>query len=190
MAETQSVVITKDMLIADIVQHFPDAADVMQAHGLHCLGCDVNLYESLEQGAKGHGFSDDKISEIVQDINVKAQHYTPPVHDTAATLTVTDVAAQKLKEIMHQQQRDSHGLKISVVAGGCSGFMYKFEFAEQPAANDETIEAKGVKIFIDAASLEKIGGSEIEYIDSLQGAGFNVKNPTATKSCGCGKSFR
>ena len=105
-------------------------------------------------------------------------------------VTLTDIAAQKVRQFMNGQQAESEvGLRVGVRGGGCSGFQYQLAFDEQ-RDGDVIFESSGLKILVDSQSLPYVDGSEIDYIESLQGAGFQVNNPNVVAACGCGSSFR
>ena len=97
-------------------------------------------------------------------------------------------AADQINVIM-AKQKDSKFLRVSVEGGGCSGFQYKFDFADTPETDDIIIERDGAKILIDSVSLEFLGGSVIDYTRELIGSAFKIKNPNAIAACGCGTSF-
>lgn len=191
-----SVFVTKEMTIEQVVNAYPEAAEIIQAYGLHCVGCHANPFETLEMGAARHGMDDATIASMLADVNEfvrqKQQEKTNgAAHDYTndAPITLTDKAALKLAELLKSQNKTGWGLKLAVVAGGCSGFTYQMSLAEAPGAGDKTIESGGVRVFIDPASAHRIAGAEIDYVESLQGAGFKVSNPQAKANCGCGKSF-
>lgn len=99
-------------------------------------------------------------------------------------------AVQKVKSMLEAEgKQDTHGLRISVMPGGCAGFMYYFNLADDVKPTEVVQEIGGIKVFIDKGVIPMLKGSKIEYIDALQGAGFKVINPNATAECGCGKSF-
>jgi iron-sulfur cluster assembly accessory protein len=104
-------------------------------------------------------------------------------------LTITDVAAEKVKALMAQEGEEDLALRIGVRPGGCSGFQYNIYFDDEVEEDDEVFETKGVKIMVDAMSVPYIMGSEFDYVDGLMGAGFTVNNPNVQGSCGCGGSF-
>ena len=106
-------------------------------------------------------------------------------------ITITDKGAEKVQEFLASQGADtsSAGLRVGVRGGGCSGFQYHRAFDEQ-RDGDEVFTDHGLKILVDAPSLPYVHGSVIDYVDSLQGAGFQVSNPTVVAACGCGSSFR
>ena len=106
---------------------------------------------------------------------------------------VTDRAASRIAEIVAESGASPGGqqsaLRVAVLAGGCSGFQYKFELDETPAADDLIIQQGPAKVFVDPASLDLLAGSELDYTDALMGAHFAVRNPNAKSACGCGTSF-
>lgn len=104
-------------------------------------------------------------------------------------ITVTDHAFEQLQTILRENPgQHEKGLRISVESGGCAGLQYGMAF-DSRQEGDEIIERNGVKVFIDAKSLEYLRDSTIDYADGLSGAGFKVHNPNARRSCGCGTSF-
>ena len=100
--------------------------------------------------------------------------------------TVSDAAATRIAEIVGQTQQ---ALRVAVLAGGCSGFQYRFELDPATAPDDLVIEKSGAKIVVDPTSLELLAGGELHFNDALMGSYFTVRNPNATSSCGCGTSF-
>ena len=104
-------------------------------------------------------------------------------------ITVTPKAAEKVKEFMKQEGKDDLFLRVYVSGGGCSGLSYGMGFEEKSDEDDTVIEEHGVKLLIDSYSSRHLKGTEIDYIESLMGAGFKINNPNVTKSCSCGHSF-
>ncbi len=107
---------------------------------------------------------------------------------TQAQVTVSDSAAKQIAQIVAKEPADTM-LRVSVEGGGCSGFQYKFDLVQSREADDMAIEKAGVTVLIDPVSVDYLEGSEIDYVDGLIGAAFQVKNPNATAACGCGTSF-
>jgi iron-sulfur cluster assembly accessory protein len=103
----------------------------------------------------------------------------------------TEKGAVKVREFLESQGADisTAGLRVGVRGGGCSGFQYQLAFDDQHDG-DAIFEDQGLRILVDAQSLPYVDGSEIDYVDSLQGAGFQVNNPNVVAACGCGSSFR
>ena len=104
-------------------------------------------------------------------------------------LTLTETAVSKVKEIMTQQSPEPAALRVAVVGGGCSGFSYHMAFESESNGMDKVLEFNGLKVFIDQASLLYLEGTEIDYAETLEGAGFRFNNPNVKHTCGCGSSF-
>ena len=106
-------------------------------------------------------------------------------------ITFTEKGAEKVKEFLASQGADTEtsGLRVGVRGGGCSGFQYALAFDER-RDDDVVFEDHGLCILVDSQSLPYVDGSSIDYVDSLQGAGFQVNNPNVVAACGCGSSFR
>jgi iron-sulfur cluster assembly accessory protein len=107
----------------------------------------------------------------------------------ATNLELTPYAAQKVKEIMSQQEPAPAGLRVSVVGGGCSGFSYQMNFENQTNPIDKVFEFEGLKVFVDQASLMYLKGTRIDFVETLEGSGFKFENPNVKSTCGCGSSF-
>ncbi|OGN88111.1 MAG: heme biosynthesis protein HemY [Chloroflexi bacterium GWC2_73_18] len=114
----------------------------------------------------------------------------PQPEVTPPPVTLSDAAAGKLRELTEQEQNPAIGLRVYVYSGGCSGFRYGMMLEDQPTADDLTVESQGIRVYIDDQSVQYIQGAEIDYVDTLMGAGFTVNNPNAVAACGCGSSFR
>lgn len=110
------------------------------------------------------------------------------VETLAQPLILTAAAAKRIALIADKQSRPAI-LRLSVEGGGCSGFQYKFDLADAPDADDTVSETDGVKLVVDPISLDLIGGSVVDFVESLGGAAFKVENPQAAAGCGCGASF-
>ncbi len=104
-------------------------------------------------------------------------------------ITITDNAARRISELIAAEQSSELMLRISVSGGGCSGFQYGFSLDDACQDDDLTFERNGIKVVVDNTSLELIGGAEIDFVEELVGSSFQVRNPNATSSCGCGNSF-
>ena len=104
------------------------------------------------------------------------------------TITVSEAAASRIAKILLKEPGKS-ALRVSVEGGGCSGFSYKFDLAEKADADDIIIEKNSAMVLIDPVSVEYMDGSEIDFVDNLMGQSFQIRNPLATASCGCGTSF-
>jgi iron-sulfur cluster insertion protein len=104
-------------------------------------------------------------------------------------ITITEKAAEKVNEIAKEEDLGGQGLRLRVVGGGCAGFSYDLYFEDKPTEMDEEFESRGVKLFVDPLSYQYLDGTEIDYVESLQGAGFKFQNPNVKSTCGCGSSF-
>jgi len=105
-------------------------------------------------------------------------------------VSLSDAAALKLRELTAEETNPAIGLRVYVYSGGCSGFRYGMMLEDAPTAEDKVLEANGVKVYVDGKSVDLLQGSQIDYVDTLMGAGFTVNNPNAVAACGCGSSFR
>ena len=103
---------------------------------------------------------------------------------------LTEVAAGKVKEIISQQSPAPSVLRVAVVGGGCSGFSYHMAFDNQENPSDNVYEFEGVKLYVDQMSEMYLDGVQIDYIETLEGAGFKFNNPNVKSTCGCGSSFQ
>ena len=104
-------------------------------------------------------------------------------------MTVTEAAATKIRQLM-ADETDVSVLRVAIQGGGCSGFQYGLGFDRGPVEGDHEFEMHGVQVVVDPFSAPYLEGAEIDYVDSIQAAGFAINNPNATASCGCGHSFR
>ena len=106
-------------------------------------------------------------------------------------IALTPGAAEKVQEFMKAEKvsRNTAGLRVSVMPGGCSGFKYALNIEETALADDIITESHDVRLFIDAFSAQYLGGTRIDYVSNLSGNGFTFENPSATGGCGCGSSF-
>jgi len=118
----------------------------------------------------------------------QATPQTPP--QTEPLVVLSEAAAGKLQDLVAAEQNPQMGLRVYVYSGGCSGFRYGMMLEDQPGNEDVTVESRGIKVYVDRNSTQYLSGSEIDYLDTLMGAGFTVNNPNAVSACGCGSSFR
>lgn len=106
-----------------------------------------------------------------------------------AAIKISDIAASKLKELLAGQQESDQALRVAVKGGGCSGFQYSLALDQRKEA-DHVFEHNGVAVVVDKTSMQFVFGSEVDYVEGLQGAGFAVNNPNVVAACGCGSSFQ
>jgi|TARA_B100000809_G_scaffold259061_1_gene303345 iron-sulfur cluster assembly protein len=105
-------------------------------------------------------------------------------------ITLSNSAATRIKEIMSKDEKNSLGVRVGVKSGGCAGMSYIIEYAKEINPNDEVIEDKGVKVFIDAGAIMYLLGTEMDYKKEEFSSNFIFKNPNETERCGCGESFK
>ena len=108
----------------------------------------------------------------------------------SSIIKLTDNAAMRIKEIMSNAEKDSLGVRVSVKAGGCAGMSYVMEYTKELNPNDEVIEDKGVKVFVDPGAVMYLLGTEMDYKIEELSSSFVFNNPNETERCGCGESFK
>lgn len=107
-----------------------------------------------------------------------------------ATVSLSPTAVARVKVLLSREGRaEGAGLRVSVVGGGCSGMQYSLGIEDAPTSDDQVLEFGGVSVFVDSASAVYLGGTVVDYVDGLHGAGFKFVNPNAQRTCGCGSSF-
>jgi len=103
---------------------------------------------------------------------------------------VTEAAAEKITELLVEEHKTGAALRVFVQGGGCSGFQYGLMIEENgQGSGDQVYESHGVKLFVDPISIRYLNGAEVDFVDTISGGGFTIKNPNATSTCGCGSSF-
>ena len=104
-------------------------------------------------------------------------------------INVSSAAATKITELLTEEQKLNSGLRVFVQGGGCSGFQYGLMIEEVGGDGDQVFESNGVKLYVDPISIRYLKGAEVDFVDTVTGGGFTIKNPNATSTCGCGSSF-
>ena len=104
-------------------------------------------------------------------------------------INVTEAATTKIKELLASENKEGQGIRLSVAGGGCHGYQYGMQFEEGSTEMDQVIEVEGVQFFIDPMSIPMLTGAQVDYVETVQGAGFAINNPNAQSTCGCGSSF-
>jgi iron-sulfur cluster insertion protein len=105
------------------------------------------------------------------------------------SITLTNRAADKVRELVSEEENHALKLRVFITGGGCSGFQYGFSFDEEAADDDTRIERDGVTVLVDPMSFAYLAGSEVDYTEGLEGSRFIINNPNAVTTCGCGASF-
>ncbi len=179
--------ITKDMTIGEVMEKYPELADTMTQHGLHCVGCHVNPFESIEDGTLGHGMSQEELNNLLTALNTKADGVEKTMTEKPI-VTITEKAAMQVKSMLQQQQKGDHALRFRAVPGGCAGYQYEITFTKEKNPGDVILDQHGLPVYIDQESASVVRGAEVDYVDGLVNAGFKIKN-TMKSGCGCGNSF-
>ncbi|HEY7444710.1 MAG TPA: iron-sulfur cluster insertion protein ErpA [Vicinamibacterales bacterium] len=104
-------------------------------------------------------------------------------------INVTETAASKINELLAEEQKVNSGLRVFVQGGGCSGFQYGLMIEESLGDSDQIFESNGVKLYVDPISIRYLKGAEVDFVETVTGGGFTIKNPNAVSTCGCGQSF-
>ena len=120
--------------------------------------------------------------------NLKKMRWLKVQQTTQKPITLTEKAAVKVKQMLKKENKENYGLRLGIVSGGCSGYMYEIQLEKEAKENDLVIEDKGIKIFMNPESVPFMKGSTVDYKDALQNSGFKVSNPNVKRSCGCGHS--
>ncbi|MDA3869845.1 MAG: iron-sulfur cluster insertion protein ErpA [Gammaproteobacteria bacterium] len=115
--------------------------------------------------------------------------FSPRPSAVEQTAGLTEAAAAKIKKLIEEEGNPSLKLRVIVSGGGCSGFQYGFDLAEKVEEEDVQVEKDGVIMLVDAMSMQFLAGSEVDYMEGLEGARFVINNPNAKTTCGCGSSF-
>ena len=110
--------------------------------------------------------------------------------EQVAVVTLTESAANKLRSIMAEKNLATYGLRVFIAGGGCGGLQYGMTFDNNPSDVDMVFEQYGMRVIVDPRSVEYLAGASIDYVDTLMGGGFQIENPNAASTCGCGQSFR
>ena len=109
--------------------------------------------------------------------------------NSTGIVTITPLAAEKIKALMAKEGKEGYALRFGVVTGGCAGLSYEMKFQKSAYDNDITFEQQGLNVIVNQESVEFVKGIEIDYVESLKESGFKYRNPNAKSSCGCGTSF-
>lgn len=176
----QAMLITKDMTIGDVVQKYPHVTEILLKNGVHCVGCGARFFETLEMGFKGHGMTDQQVDTIVQQLNQAAKDN--PIE--GEIISVTKTAAVKLKELLTNEHKEKAFLRMLAVHNEDGSFSYGLDIVDESHQDDIVIEAHGLKLLADPASLPVVKGARIDYAGG-ESAGFRISNTQKNGGCGC-----
>lgn len=182
--------ITKEMTIEEILNQSPARgarlAQFLTELGLSCSSCESATWETLEAGMASHGFGEDEIDTVVEQLNELISAPLPPKDQ----ITLTKQAASKVRELQKADKKEGWYLRLEERPGGCSGYSYHLDFAKEAnPEKDQLFLSEGIEIAIPLSMVDHFLGTEIDYIDGLRGAGFKISNPNARSACGCGSSY-
>jgi len=186
MSEQQSLV-SRQMTIEEIFSSFPGKgqrlAQEITNTGLSCVGCQAATWETLEAGMLSHGYAEEEIDALVSRLNAILEEEMD-----LTTISLTKRAATKFLQILEDDGKTGWGLRFADKAAGCSGFEYVLDYSEKATSEDEIFTSHGVEVHVNKKIVSRLIGSQIDYVDGLNGSGFKISNPNAKGSCGCGKS--
>ena len=163
-----SELITKDMTIGEIVAKYPETAQIMLNYGLHCVGCHVNAFETLEQGILGHGYPEEMLNKMLDEMNTSINETTDK-----KTIKLDDASVLKINDLLRSEGKEGWGLRVSIEFH--ETISYQLAFEERKNDDDVLFEDAGIKIFVDPQSAKFLHNLFIAYVESEEGAGFKVE---------------
>ncbi len=183
MSSSSDSLVHGDMLIGEVLNLWPDSAEIMQDFGLHCTSCSVNAFEPLKAGAMAHGLEEEVVDDMIARIDemAKAKSKAP-----ADGIYVTARAAEKIMEFATAENKTDWGLKITAKDNGGNEPAYSMDFQKEAGNDDKTWEFHGVSIFADPESLPNLAGAEIDFLETAYGSGFKITNTRFKSKGGCG----
>lgn len=186
--QEKKVRIDRHMTIESILAMFPQKAQRLSQEitnaGLHCIGCHAATWETLEAGMLGHGKTEEEIERLLERLNALLEE----AEADPTTITMTQRAVNKFIKILEEEGKQGWALRFADKMAGCNGFEYVLDYSEKATEEDEIFHSHGIEIHVNKGMLKRLLGSEIDYIDGLQGSGFKISNPHVRSACGCGSS--
>lgn len=187
MATQEKLRIERTMTIESILTLFPDKAQRLSQEitnaGLHCIGCGAAVWETLEEGMRGHGKTEAEIDRLLDRLNQLLAEEADP-----QTISFTPRGAKKFLSILDEEGKQGWALRFGEEARGCKGFEYILDYSERATDEDVVFESEGIEIHVRKDQVGSLLGSVIDFVDGLMGAGFKISNPNVQKSCHCGNS--
>jgi iron-sulfur cluster assembly accessory protein len=129
---------------------------------------------------------------VIGDLDGLQSRIARPESETTEesdVINVSPTAASKISELLVEEGKAGSGLRVFVQGGGCSGFQYGLMIEENGGSGDQVFESNGVRLFVDPISISYLKGAEVDFVETVTGGGFTIKNPNAVSTCGCGQSF-
>jgi iron-sulfur cluster assembly protein len=183
----EKTIIHRNMTIEEILSLFPFKAQRLAQEitnaGLHCVGCSAATWETLEAGMLGHGKTQAEIDDLIGKLNALLEEEVD-----VSTISITKRAADKYLSILAEEGKQGWGVRFDERMAGCSGFEYVLDYSEKAAEDDEIFSSHGIEIHVKKQKVNRLLGSEIDFVDGLRGSGFKITNPNVRSSCGCGTS--
>lgn len=177
------------MTVGEVVALLPEAADILMSYGLHCVGCHANSFETVEQGVLGHGYTEEEVAELVNDLNEayqegigEAKQKKPAKSADELSISITDFALKKIQSIAKDEEKEGFPLRIGARRVGPK-LKYSLDFVDPQSTtkNDKGFsfgKAK-VSVVVDKNLYEDLNGLEIDYIEEEHRTGFKMNNPNS-----------
>lgn len=182
----------RDMIIGEIVGMFPEATDIMLSYGLHCVGCHVNMYETLEQGMMGHGFTEEQLNDLLEELNDcwdevygEGSKKEKKIHPDADKMdcTVTPIAIEKIISVAASEKKDDWPLRIKAKPGPQDKVRFGMDFEKESSGDDVVLKKKDgkneVTIILSKLNYDKLNGITIDYVKTEDGEGFKITSKTS-----------
>lgn len=177
--------ITKEMTIGKIIELYPQVTDTLLGYGLHCVGCSVNPYETLEQGILGHGMEEDTMQSLLDEVNMVVTKKAPYEMNPDG-ITISPNAVDAIETMLAEDGKEGFGLKIEATKTD-NGLDYYLDLTAEAEENEETKEWQGIQYFISKESLDLMKPSVIDYISMPSGEGFKIIDLSEEERCPCDK---
>ncbi len=185
MAKEEKTTFNKDMTVGEVVAAFPGAADILMGYGLHCVGCHANAFETVEQGVMGHGYSQEDLVNLMEDINEAyedeqegVERKPVPKEADDMEIELTEKAQEQIEKIAKEEKKEAMPLRIDAQSAGPKlRYSMNFVTAQETTPNDKGFSFGKVKVVIDKKLYKKLNGLEIDYVKEEKRAGFKMNNP-------------
>ncbi len=175
------------MTIGTVVKEYPQTAEVLLSYGLQCVGCAVNPFETIEQGALGHGMQKESIESLIDELNLVVTK-KPDYELNPEGITLSPNAIDALEAIAETEGQQGFGLKVEATKHG-KALEYFLDLVAEPEGEEKTMEWQGWKIFITDKSLSLMKPSLVDFVSMPSGEGFKIISLREEESCPCGKAM-
>ena len=170
------------MTIEEIFRRNPNQsqklAEELAHSGLHCAGCSASAWETLEAGMAGHGMSEPEITALVERLNRILD-----VPTDQSTISLNEKAAQKLRELLAEENKAGWALRFGVNSSNCCGGEYFLDYSQKARSDDTIFESHGIQIHVNQKSAPQLLGTIIDFVEGKHGAGFKISNPSCNGCC-------